>query len=327
MFSFKSSKYVGYLGLSWALWFGFAQAEMAYPNRPIRLIVPLPPGSSTDFIARTLSLSLSRLYKQQIVVDNRPGAGGLIGSTMGAKASPDGYTFLMAAPPHTMAPLLISNPPYHPVKDFTPIANTALVSNLLVVSPFLPVKNARELASLIHSSPGKYNYASLGVGSLAHIGAEIFNHAAQSRALHIPFKFIGDAMTETLADRVHYLLFTVQSATPIVKEGRLRALAVSGNSRSVVWPDLPTFAEEGMPEATCEGWFAWIGPAGLPKSIVTKLSRDIFEVLQQPQTRDILARGGAEVPKDIGAESLSKLMWLEYDRYARLVKDGRLKAQ
>ncbi len=305
----------------------FTSAAENYPTRPIRVIVPLPPGTATDFIARTLSIPLSDLYKQQIVVDNRPGAGGLIGSGLGAKATADGYTFVMVAPPHTMATLLNANPPYHPVKDFVPVAGIALVPNLLVVSPNLPVKSVLELAALLRNNPGKYNYASVGVGSLAHIGAEIFNRAAGAKQVHVPFKFLGDAFTETMADRVHYFLFTVPSASPIVRDGRLRALAVSGSKRSSAWPDLPTVAEAGLPEATSDGWFGLVGPAGVPNAIVTQLHGDIAKLLRDPKIREALARGGAEVPNDTSPATFGKLMQTEYERYARLVKEAGLKAQ
>ena len=305
----------------------FTSAAENYPTRPIRVIVPLPPGTATDFIARTLSIPLSDLYKQQIVVDNRPGAGGLIGSGLGAKATADGYTFVMVAPPHTMATLLNPNPPYHPIKDFVPVAGIALVPNLLVVSPNLPVKSVLELAALLRNNPGKYNYASVGVGSLAHIGAEIFNRAANTKQVHVPFKFLGDAFTETMADRVHYFLFTVPSASPIVREGRLRALAVSGSKRSSAWPDLPTMAEAGLPEATSDGWFGLVGPAGVPGAIVTRLHGDIAKLLRDPKIREALARGGAEVPNDTSPATFGKLMQTEYERYVRLVKEAGLKAQ
>ena len=302
-----------------------AHTADSYPTRPIRVIVPLPPGTATDFISRTLSIPLTELYKQQIVVENRPGAGGLIGSGLAAKATPDGYTLVMVAPPHTMATLLNPNPPYHPVKDFTPVAGIALVPNLLVVSPNLPVKTVMELAALLRNNPGKYNFASVGVGSLAHIGGEIFNRAANTKQVHVPFKFLGDAFTETMADRVHYFLFTVPSASPIVREGRLRALAVSGSKRSSAWPNLPTVAEAGLPEATSDGWFGLMGPAGVPKTVVRQLEADIGKLLRDPKIREALAKGGAEVPNDTSTAAFAKLMQVEYERYVRLVKEAGLK--
>ena len=298
-----------------------------YPQRPIRVIVPLPPGTATDFIARTLSIPLSERYKHQVVVDNRPGAGGLIGSEMAAKATPDGYTLVMVAPPHTMATLLNPNPPYHPVKDFTPVAGIALVPNLLVVSPNLPAKTVLELAALLRNNPGKYNYASVGVGSLAHIGGEIFNRAANTKQVHVPFKFLGDAFTETMADRVHYFLFTVPSASPIVREGRLRALAVSGSKRSSAWPNLPTVAEAGLSEATSDGWFGLMGPVGVPNQVVSKLQADVSVLLRDPKIRESLAKGGADVPNDTSTAAFAKLMQVEYERYVRLVKETGLRAQ
>lgn len=323
----KNHKLLSCLAAGLLLWSHAVGAAENYPARPIRVIVPLPPGTATDFIARTLSGPLGDVYKQQIVVDNRPGAGGLIGSGLGAKATPDGYTLVMIAPPHTMATLLNPNPPYHPVKDFTPVAGIALVPNLLVVSPNLPVKTVKELAALLRNGPGKYNFASVGVGSLAHIGGEIFNRAAGTKQVHVPFKFLGDAFTEMMADRVHYCLFTVPSASPIVREGRLRALAVSGSKRSSAWPDLPTVAEAGLPEATSDGWFGLVGPAGVPSAIVKQLHGDIAKLLREPKIREGLARGGAEIPNDTSPVAFGKLMQTEYERYVQLVKETGLRAQ
>jgi tripartite-type tricarboxylate transporter receptor subunit TctC len=298
-----------------------------YPNRPIRMVVALPPGTATDFLARTVSQPLSEAYKQQVVVDNRPGAGGLIGSTILARATPDGYTLSMIAPPHTVAPLLQANPPYHPVKDFTPVTVVALIPNLLVVSPNLPAKNVKELVALLKAGPGKYNYASVGVGTLGHISAEIFNRASGIQAVHVPFKFVADAFTETMADRVHYFLFTVPSAAPIVREGRLRALAVSGSRRTPAFPDLQTFTELGLPEATSDGWFGFIGPAGLPRAIVRRLSSDVARVLRDPKTKEAFARQGAEPATDTTPESFAGLMQTEYERYVKLIKDAGIKPQ
>ena len=303
-----------------------AAFSQAYPSRPIRMIVPLPPGTATDFLARTVSQPLTEAYKEQVVVDNRPGAGGLIGSGIVAKATPDGYTIAMIAPPHTVAPLLQANPPYHPVKDFTPITVVALIPNLLVVAPGLPVKNVKELVALLKASPGKYNFASVGIGTMAHMGGEIFNRAAGIQAVHVPFKNLGDAFTETLADRVHYFLFTVPSAAPMVRDGKLRALAVSGSKRTPAFPDLPTLAELGLPEATSDGWFGLVGPAGLPRDVVRKLAADVGRIVRDPKTREAFARQGAEPAAETTPESFAKLMQTEYERYARLVKDADLKS-
>lgn len=324
----NKNKYLRYVSaMLVALSASATHAQETYPARPIRMIVPLPPGTATDFIARTLSVPLSDQYKQQIVVDNRPGAGGLIGSSLAAKATPDGYTLVMVAPPHTMAALLNANPPYHPVKDFTPVTGVALVPNLLVVSPKLPAKSVKELAALLQANPGKYNFASVGVGSLAHIAGELFNRAANTKQVHVPFKLLGDAFGEAVNDRIHYFLFTIPSASGIVRDGRLRALATSGSRRSPAWPDLPTVGEAGLPEATSDGWFGLVGPQGTPGAVVKKLSTDISRMLADAKMKETLLRGGAEVPADTSTATFAKLMQTEYDRYARLVKDAGLKAQ
>jgi tripartite-type tricarboxylate transporter receptor subunit TctC len=305
----------------------FALAQDNYPARPVRVIVPLPPGTATDFIARTLSAPLGDHLKQQMVVDNRPGAGGLIGSSLGARATPDGYTLVMVAPPHTMSALLNAKPPYHPVKDFAPIAGIALVPNLLVVPPNFPAKSVKELVALLRANPGKYNYGSLGVGSLAHIGGELFNHAAGVKQVHVPFKALGDLFAEMVGERVHYVMLTVPSATPIVRDGRLRAIASSGTKRPSAWPDLPTFAESGLREATADGWFGLVGPKGTPATVVNKLSTDIGRLLAEPAMRAQLAKGGAEVPADTSAATFARLMQSEYERYVKLVKETGMKGQ
>lgn len=323
---FKCKKLALTFVAAWMLGGTVAMAADSYPSRPIRVIVPLPPGTASDFIARTLSVPLGEQYKQQVVVDNRPGAGGLIGSGLAAKATPDGYTLALIAAPHMMATLLNKNPPYHPLKDFIPVAYSAQVPNLLVVSPNLPVKSVKELVALLRANPGKYNFASVGVGSLAHIGGEMFNRAANAKSVHVPFKLLGDAFSETMADRVHYFLFTVPSASPIVRDGRLRALATSGSKRSSAWPDLPTLGEAGLPEATSDGWFGLVGPAGIPRNVVTKLDGDISRLLREPKVRETLARGGADVPNDTSAATFANLLQSEYERFIRLVKDAGLTA-
>ena len=324
---FKNNKLLMLVCAALLLWVSHARGADSYPSRPIRVIVPLPPGTATDFIARTLSIPLTDLYKQQIVVDNRPGAGGLIGSSLGAKATADGYTFVMVAPPHTMATLLNANPPYHPVKDFTPVAGIALVPNLLVVSPNLPAKTVKELAALLRANPGKYNYASVGVGSLAHIGGEIFNRAAGAKQVHVPFKFLADAFTETMADRVHYFLFTVPSASPIVREGRLRALAVMTPQRSPTLPNVPSIVEAGLPEAQVDTWSGIVAPRGTPRRVVEQLHGDIVRGLRKAGLRELFQRQGAESTPEGTPDGFTRMMQNEYVRYQAMIREGGIRPE
>ncbi len=304
-----------------------AFAAESYPARPIRMVVPLPPGTASDFLARTLAQPLSEQFGQQVVVDNRPGAGGLIGSGIVAKAIPDGYTMAMIAAPHVVAPLLQSKPPYHPIDDFVAVAEVALIPNVLVVSPNTPAATVKELVALAKSKPGQLNYASVGVGTLAHIGAEIFNRAAGIKAVHVPFKVVGDAYAETLSDRVHYFLFTVPTAMPMLRDGRLRAIAVSSAKRTAALPDVPTLAEAGLPGAQSEGWFGIVAPAGTPRKVIAHFHAHVAKLLKEARVKEAFARQSAEPTADVTPEGYGGLLKSEYQRYKDLVRDTGMKTQ
>lgn len=305
---------------------GLAVAQK-FPERPVRFIVPLPPGSASDFLARTLGVHLTEMHGQQVVVDNRPGAGGLIGSGLLAKATADGYTYAMVAPPHTVGALLQKNPPYHPLRDFTPVTEVASIPNIIAVAPGLPVKNLRELVALLKTDPSKYNYASLGVGTLAHIAGEIFNQAAGVRTTHVPFKVVPDAFGETMSGRVHYLVFTVPTIAAAVRDGRLRPLAVTSAKRNPAFPNLPSVVEEGLPGAQSDGWFGLLGPAGMPKRIAVQLAADVRTIVSRQRVREAFEKQGAEAALNSGPEAYEQLMKAEYGRYLKLVRDVGLKPQ
>lgn len=307
----------------------FAASAFAqkFPERPIRVIVPLPPGSASDFLARTLSVPLTELYGQQVVVDNRPGAGGLIGSSLLSKATGDGYTYAMVAPPHTVGALLQKKPPYHPLRDFTVVTEVASIPNIIAVYPNLPARNIRELVSLLKADPSKYNYGSLGVGTLAHIAGEIFNQAAGVRTVHVPFKVVPDAFGETMAGRVHYLVFTVPTISAVVRDGRLRPLAVTSAKRNPAFPNIPSIVEEGLPAAQSDGWFGLLGPAGMPRRITVQLAGDVKKIISQPRIRESFEKMGADAAVDSGPDVYEKLMKSEYDRYVKLIKDVGLTPQ
>lgn len=305
---------------------GVAGAQK-FPERPIRVIVPLPPGSASDFLARTLSVPLTELYGQQIVVDNRPGAGGLIGSSLLSKATGDGYTYAMVAPPHTVGALLQKTPPYHPIRDFTMVTEVASIPNILAVYPNLPAKNIRELVALLQKDPSKYNYGSLGIGTLAHIAGEIFNQAAGVRTVHVPFKVVPDAFGETIAGRVHYLVFTVPTISAMVRDGRLRPLAVTSAKRNPAFPNIPSIVEEGLPAAQSDGWFGLLGPAGVPRRIAVQLAADVKKAVTQPRIRESFEKMGADAAVNSGPEAYEKLMKSEYERYVKLIRDVGLKPQ
>ena len=303
-------------------------AAQPFPDRPIRMIVPLPPGTASDFLARTLGLSLSDAYKQQVVVDNRPGAGGLIGSGIVAKSSADGYTLAMVAPPHVVGPLLQLNPPYRPLEDFAAVVEVASLPNVVVVAPGVPAKNLQELIALIKPKPGQFNYASVGFGTSSHLAPEILNRAAGISVVHVPFKVIPDVMSEMAAGRVHYTVFTAPASLTMLRgDAKLRAIAVTSAKRSATFPDLPTVAEAGLPEATSDAWFGILAPAGTPRKVIMQLNADVVKILRQPETRDKFARQGAELVDDTSPDGFAKLMKAEYTRYQKLIKDAGLKQQ
>ncbi|HEY7658774.1 MAG TPA: tripartite tricarboxylate transporter substrate binding protein [Burkholderiales bacterium] len=304
-----------------------AMAAEKFPVRPIRMIVPLPPGTASDFLARVLGERLGDAYKQQVVVDNRPGAGGLIGSSLLTKATADGYTYGMIAPPHVVAPMLRKDPPYHPLKDVTPVMEVAVIANVLMVAPRLPAKNVRELVALAKSKPGQLNYASVGVGTIAHIAAAIFNHAAGIEAVHVPFKVLGDVFAETIAGNVHYFIFTVPSTLPMIKDGRLRPLAVTTATRSVALPDIPTMAEAGLPGAQSDGWFGIVAPAGAPRRVVAQVSADVARILRDPKIQQRFALQGAVPSADSSPDRFTKRMQEEYVGFQKLIKAVGLKPQ
>lgn len=310
-----------------AAWVPGIAAAQNFPERPIRMIVPLPPGTASDFLARTIGAPLSEQYGQQIVIDNRPGAGGLIGSSIVSQANRDGYTYAMVAPPHTVAPLLQKKPPYHPLRDFTAVMEVASIPNIIAVTPGLPARNLKELVALLKADPSKYNYASVGVGTLAHIGGEIFNLAAGVRTTHVPFKLVPDAFGETASGRVHYLVFTVPTISPVIRDGRLRALAVTSAKRNPAFPNIPSVVEEGLPAAQSDGWFGILGPAGIPKKIVVQLAADVKKVISQQRIRTAFERQGATAALESGPQAFDKLMKDEYARYVKLVKDVGIKPQ
>jgi len=300
----------------------------AFPDKPIRMIVPLPPGTASDFLARTLGQSLSDAYKQQVVVDNRPGAGGLIGSGIVAKASPDGHTLAMVAPPHVVGPLLQLNPPYRPLEDFIAVIEVASLPNVIIVAPSVPAKNVQELVALIKPKPGQFNYASVGFGTSSHLAPEILNRAAGISVVHVPFKVIPDVITELSAGRVHYTVFTAPASLTLLRgDPKLRALAVTSAKRSATFPDLPTVTEAGLPDATSDAWFGIVAPAGTPRRIVMRINADVVKILRLPETKEKFARQGAELVDDTTPEGFARLMKSEYARYRALIKDAGIKPQ
>jgi tripartite-type tricarboxylate transporter receptor subunit TctC len=297
-----------------------------FPTHPIRLVVPFPPGAASDFFARTIGQKLGETYGQQVVVDNRPGAGGVVGSVIVASAPADGYTLSLIGTPHVVNSLLTGKGQYRAIEDFTAITQVTSLPNVIVVSPTVQAQTLKDLIALAKAKPGQLNYGSAGIGSLSHMAGELFVHEAGIKAVHVPFKLLGDASSALLNGSVHYYIYPVAAATPLLEGGRLRALAVTTNKRLEGLPNVPTTAEAGLPGYTFEGWFGIAGPAGMPKQVVAQLNADVIKVLQQADTREKFKRQGAEVVWNTPQE-FQNLMKAEYARFQKVVKESSLKVQ
>jgi len=308
-------------GWLWLVVFGsvaWAQTG-AYPSKPIRILVTTPAGSGADFFARTLAQGLSDTYKGVApVVENRPGAGGIIGAREVANAAPDGYTLGVASTAHVVAPLLQANPPYRPLADFTPIAQLTALPFILVVAPTVPSKSLSEFVSLLKANPKKYNFGSLGNGTAAHLGAEIFNSAANVDVVHVPFKSASDLFTALIAGEVHYAALFVPTAG-VMRSGKARVLAVTGKTRNPALPDVPTVSEQGLPGAETEAMMGIVGPAGLSPEVVKKLHEDIVAVLRKPETREKFALQSGEPTPEVSAQDYAAKLKAELDLYQRLL--------
>ena len=303
-----------------------AAQTTGYPNRPIRMIAPSSAGGPVDVIARAICVSLSDMLGQPIVVDNRAGAAGLIGAEIVAKSAPDGYTLLMGfSGPLAIVPHLVKAVPYDTNKDFAPITLAASSPYVLLVHPSLPVKSVKELVDLAKSQPGKLNFASGGTGVGIHMAGELFNLAAGVKITHVPYKGAGPGMTALLAGEVNMMFNGLSAALPQVKAGRLRALAVGGDKRSPLLPDMPTVAESGL-QFNTSGWYGLLGPAGLPRALVTKLRSDTLRALAAPETKE---RMSALAVDTIGStpEEFADQLKKEYAQWGRVVKAAGIKQQ
>ena len=298
-----------------------------YPTRGIRMIVASSPGTASDYFARVIADRLAAAYRQQIVVDNRAGAGGLIGNTIISRANPDGHTLAMVGVTRVISELIRPDPPYNALNDVVGVVHIATITNVLASSAALPVSTVSELIAYARARPGELNYASVGIGSSSHLAAELFTRSAGLNVVHVPFKSLTDAFVEMHLGRVHYCVFTVPGALPLLRDSKLKALAVTTQTRSAALPDVPTMAEAGLPEARFENWSGIVAPAGTPRRIVEQLHGDIIRILRAPDVREQFSRQGAEPMSDSTPDGFMRLMRLEYLRYERLVREARITAQ
>jgi tripartite-type tricarboxylate transporter receptor subunit TctC len=305
---------------------GQALGAERYPAKPVRMVVPFPPGAASDFLARAVGQKLYELYAEQVVIDNRPGAGGIVGSTLIAKGVADGYTLGMVGQPHLINALLQKNPPYRALEDVAAVTEVASLPNVLVIAPNLPVKSVADLIAMAKAKPGQLNFGSAGIGASSHIAGEAFKAAAGIDVVHVPFKMLSDVFSEMLAGRVQMYVFPLPAVMPMLKDGKLRPLAVGTAKRTPSLPDVPTISESGLPGFQSESWFGVVAPAATPRHIIVQLNRDIVKILQTPEMAERFLRQGAE-PVYGTPEQFQKLLQSEYVKYQKLVKDAGISTQ
>lgn len=297
-----------------------------YPNKPIRMIVAVPPGGPADTLARLVGPRLGEALGQTVVIDNRPGANGIIAYDMAARATPDGYTFVLVAAGVAINPSLYRNVPYDPVRDFSPITLGITVPNILVVHPAVAATSVRELIALAKAKPGKIAFASAGNGTSGHLALELFRQSSGIDVVHVPYKGGGPALTEVIAGQVQALFSIALAATPQVKAGKVRALAITSASRSPVAPDLPTIAESGFPGFEVIGWFGWLAPAQTPKEIVARLNHDIVRILQLPAVHERLL-SLSTVPVGDTSAQFAGFVRSERDKWAKVIRAAGIKIE
>jgi len=300
-----------------------AQAQK-FPERPIRFIVPFPPGGGNDILARVIAPKMAEFLGQPVIIDNRAGAGGNIGTDIAAKAAPDGYTIVIASNQVTMNPALYAKLPFDIEKDFEPIALAASVPMVLVVHPSVPAHNVAELIALAKANPGKLNHSTPGTGTPQHIAFEVFNHDAGINVTHVPYKGTGPAVADLIGGQVQAAFGTMASIEQQVKAGKLRALAVATPKRSPAMPDVPTVAESGLPGYDVSLWYSILAPAGTPRAIVARISGDIAKTLALPEVRDRLTAQGFEVSY-LDPAQMSALMRHDTARWGKTLREMGLK--
>ncbi|TMH88026.1 MAG: tripartite tricarboxylate transporter substrate binding protein [Betaproteobacteria bacterium] len=304
-----------------------ARAADAYPAKPVRFVVAFPPGGGTDIIARAIAQKLAERIAQQVVVDNRPGAGGNIGTDIVAKSAPDGYTMLMgSAGPLAINASLFGKMPFDPIKDLAPVTLAASTPNVLVVHPSLRVATVKELIALAKARPGEINFASSGHGTPAHLAGELFNSMAGVKMVHVPYKGAAPALADLLGGQVQLMFSTMPPALPHVKDGKLRALAVTSAKRSPAAPDIPTLDEIALPGFEANTWHGVVVPAGTPATIVARLNREIVAILHLPDVVERFSSQGAEAlgstPEEFAAYIRSETL-----KWAKVVRDSGAKAE
>ncbi len=296
-----------------------------YPSRPIRLIIPFPPGGSNDVVGRIIAGQLSKKLGQQIFVDNRAGAGGVVGSDVAAKSTPDGYTLLVISVAHAVDPWIYKLP-YDPIKDFVPVAIMGTGTNVLTVNPKVPIHSVKELLDFAKDKPGVLNYGSAGIGSFQNLSGELFKLMANVDIVHVPYKGGGPAMLAVIGGEAQVMFSSIVQTVPNIQSGALRPLATGGAKRSPILPDLPTIGEAGVPGYVAADWWGILAPAGTPAPVVEKLHAAVEDVLNSEDTKKYMDQQGA-APVHMTSAEFGKYIASEIDKWGPVVKKAGMKAE
>jgi tripartite-type tricarboxylate transporter receptor subunit TctC len=300
------------------------RAQGAWPQKPIRLIVPFGPGASTDTVARFVAAKLATRLGQPVVVENKVGAGGIVGTTYVAAQPADGHTLLFQSSPYTTAPLLKAVPPYDPLRDLQPVGLVGSGPFMIVVGNDLPATSLREFIALARTR--SLSYGSAGVGTINHLGGELFNHLAEVKLLHVPYSGLGPAISDFLGGRTQMLVASFPAALPHVRAGRMRALAVTGSERSALVPDLPTAIEAGLPGYLVDSWWGVLGPQSLPLPIVQRVNQELNAILATPEAGELLSRDGAR-PRPGSPDDFARVIGSEVPRWRQLIQSAHITAE
>lgn len=309
-------------------WVPQSALGQAWPGKPVRLVIPFPAGGATDIVGRLLAQKLSAAIGQQVVIDNKPGAGGTIGADLVAKAPADGHTLLLAtSSTHSIGPALNPRMPYDAFKDFAPVAHVANAPSVLVVGAGFAAGGATELIKLLKANPGKYNFGSSGIGTYPHLAAEMFKWRAGGLfVVHIPYRGTGLVITDLIAGQITFLMDSIVSAQTHIRDGRVRALAVTGAQRSGSLPQVPSFAELGVPGMAFSNWFGFFAPAGTPAAIVERLNRELGEIVRSAEVQERLKGLGAD-PAGGTPEAFAKVIRDEHESWKAVIQRAGIKAE